>query len=354
MRHRPEPNRPWINVGCVFRAVLLLAAAGAAQMTSDPALLPPETRNIFAQAVAAQKARRNREAVEKYNEVINAYPTFAPAHFNLGLVFDADGQFEAALGQFQTVAREIPEFPAVQLFVGIENLRLERHARAETALIAATSQNSQELQGWFWLGKTRLAMGQLDAAETAGRRAFSIDSHHPGARFLLAQIDIARNAWESAREILLALIQEFPSLPGAHETLGGVYYSLAQRSMAMAEYEKELTVDPENLKATSMIGVLLVDNGDYQKAIPYLERGVAANSHIALLQHKLGQALLQNGNDKGALPHLQLAAKLDTSNAGVHFLLWKLYKQAAEPEAAAAEMEIFKRLEKNRQRSSSK
>src|SRR5207249_2610245 len=106
---------------------------------------------------------------------------------------------------------------------------------------------------------------------------------------------------------------------------------------AMAEYEKELAIDRENLTAASMIGVILVENGDYQTAIPYLKRGVTANSEISLLQYKLGQALFQIGNYEEALPHLQKAATLDTDNSAVHFLLWKLYKQTNRPDAAAVE-----------------
>lgn len=341
-----KPNAIMRSLGGM---VLLMASFVAGQMTTDPSSLPPDARSAFITSMEAQKAGNNTLAVEKYNTVIAASPDFAPAHFNLGLALDALGQFEAALAQFHRVAGTLPEFPAVQLFLGIENERLQHHAAAAQALAAATSQNPQDLQAWFWLGKARLAMDQLDPAESAARHALTMDTHQPGARFLLAQIDIARSDWESARKALQALIADFPDLPGAHEALGGVYYSLAQRALAMSEYEKELKVDSGNLKANSMIGVLMVENGEFQKAVPYLAQGVAANPQIALLQHKLGQALLQTSSYDQALPHLEAAAKLDANNAGVHFLLWKLYKQTGKTAEADAELQIFKRLEKNGQ-----
>lgn len=324
---------------------LVLAKPAATAQTTNAANLRPEEATLFQQALKAQRDGDLVAAESHYRTLLAKSPQFLPARFNLGLVLDAEGKMADALGAFSTVGKIKPDFPAVQMFIGIEEFRLGRGEAGGGALELATKQNPGDLRCWFWLARVDFAMGKKEAGKAALDRALVISPDDPSSLYLLAQYQISMQDQTGAERVLAELAKRYPQVPEFHQSLGSVYYLEARLDNAEEEYRAELKLDAGNPQALSMIGVILLDRGQAKQAIPYLAKGLEANPDIAYLQRKMGQALLEDGETEQALEHLNRSAALDSQEATAHFLLWKAYKALDRGTDAARELDLFRKLQ---------
>lgn len=311
----------------------------------DASNLSSDDAALFQTALAAQQNRDLPTAEKGYQALLARTPEFLPARFDLGLVFDAEGKTAEALDAFEAVQVIEPTFPAVQMFVGIENFRLGRLEAAHTALDLATQQSPDDLHSWFWLARADFADGKVAQGKEALDKALAISPDDASSLNLLAQYLISAQDLTGAERILISLETRYPRVPDFHESLGSVYYLEARLDKAEEEYRTELGLDPSNPQALSMLGVILLDRGQAKQAVPYLAKGLDANPRIAYLQRKMGQALLESGEAAEAITHLHDATALDAHEATAHFLLWKAYNLLGRKTDAAEELDIFRKLQ---------
>lgn len=322
----------------------LVAPLAAAQMM-NAAELAPEDAARFRDGLAAQQNRDLSSAERDYKELLARTPDFLPARFNLGLVLDAEGRTADALNAFDAVRSRKPNFPAAQMFAGIEEFRLNHLEAAANALRVAVEQSPTDVRCWFWLARANFATGNTAEAKTALDKALAISPDDASVLYLLAQYDISEQDLAGAERVLIGLVTQYPQVPDFHQSLGSVYYQEARLDKAQEEYRTQLQLDAGNPQALSMIGVILLDRGQAKGSVPYLAKGLAANPKISYLQRKMGQALLESGDAAQAVKHLQQATALDNRDATTHFLLWKAYTAMGRKNEAAAELNIFRKLQ---------
>jgi superkiller protein 3 len=315
----------------------------------DAASLDPASASLFRDGLQAQQQQNFAEAAKAYTALLETSPDFLPARFNLGLVLDAEGKSQQALDEFDEVRGEAPTFPGVQLFTGIENFRLGKMDAAASTLHLAAEQSPKDPRCWFWLAKTEFAAQHESEGKAALDEALQVSPDDPSSLYLLSQYEIAGQDLTSSESILTGLVARYPEVPEFHQSLGSVFYLEAQLDKAEAEYRKQLDIDPKSAQALSMLGVILLDRGAAQQAIPYLQQGLAVNARIPFLQRKLGQALIAVGEPQDAIAHLREAVELDPQESTAHFLLWKVYSAQHRNQEAAVELDAFRKLQKKQQ-----
>lgn len=334
-----------------WHAMVLLLLAFYAEtptakaQTTNAAELAPQDAALFEEGLSAQQQHDLPMAEREYRALLAKQPDFLPARFNLGLVLDAQGRAADALAAFDQVRTRKPDFPAAQMFAGIEEFRLGRMEASANALQIAVQQSPSDTRCWFWLARANFALNNTAEAKAALDKALAISPDDASALYLLAQYQISAQDLTGAERVLSSLVARYPRIPDFHQALGSVYYLEARLDKAEEEYRAQLQLDAGNPQAVSMVGVILLDRGQAKDAIPYLAKGLAANSQIAYLQRKMGQALLESGDAEQAIAHLQRAAILDRDEATTHFLLWKAYSGLGQKPQAAAELETFRKLE---------
>ena len=328
----------------ILLLAVLLARVSLGQIT-NVSELDAQDSALFQRGLAAQQSHDLSSAERDYRAVLARSPEFLPARFNLGLVLDGEGRTAEALDAFEAVRASNAEFPAVQMFAGIEDLRLGQVGAALGALKLATEQSPRNLQSWFWLARADFAAGRPSEGKEALDKALSISPDDASSLYLLARYLISAQDLTGAERILTGLAARLPRVPDFHESLGSVYYLEARLDKAEEEYRRQLEIDPDNPQALSMLGVIFLDRGQVKLAVPYLQRGLNANPNVAYLQRKMGQAMLESGQTQEAITHLREATVLDPHDATAHFLLWKAYKLLNESREAAAELDAFRKLQ---------
>ncbi len=334
---------------CLLYVLALLAVAFSplpvvAQIITDAQELPPDNRTAFLNGIREQNSGNLVAALRLYQQVHRQFPLFVPALFNMGLIYDQQGLTEKALDCFGSIAAHSPDYPNLNLFIGIEETKNGNARAALAPLSSAAKQSPQDKTAWFWLARARLMLKDDVAAMNAARMASSIAVNDPSVLFLIARIYMDQQDWRGGAATLNQILRDHPDLPGIHEALGTCYFMQDEFDSAMAQYNDELAIDPTNGKASAMVGLIYCQRGNFQSAIPYLKSALQQNSNVIYLQIKLSRALWSVGNIDEAVIHAQLAEKLDPENTDAHYILLRLYRQLGRTADAKRELEMFQKL----------
>jgi tetratricopeptide (TPR) repeat protein len=310
----------------VFLWVATLSiAAGAACAQSEP-----DFNETFRQATAALREGHLEEAASGFEAVTRALPTFAGAHFNLGLVREEQGKFEEAVASLKKALTLNPRLPGANLFLGIAQYRLNQYEPAASALRLEIKQSPSDAKAWMWLGVTQLAMEQpedaavsLDRAAKLAPNDVDILYHRGHAHLLVSKLSYERmlhadpNSWrihqvlaqansEASRDMdaiaeYQAAIKAAPQQPGLHEELGTEFWKMGKMEEAEAEYKQELAIDPHSLLATYKLGSLQVMTAKAAEGKPLIESALRQDPNLKEAYYYLGRAEMQLGNDAAAV-----------------------------------------------------
>src|SRR6267154_2670435 len=152
----------------------------------------------FRRATEAMQAGRLDEASEGFGAVVIASPTFAEAHFNLGLVREEQGKNSEAIASFQKALHLKPRLRGANLFLGIAEYRLNNLDRAIAAFQKETAISPTDANAWMWLGVAQLAKEQPEEAAASLDRAAKLSPenvdvlYHRGRAHLL----VSKNSYE--------------------------------------------------------------------------------------------------------------------------------------------------------------
>jgi len=112
----------------------------------------------------------------------------------------------------------------------------------------------------------------------------------------------------------------------AHTFLGWTYSFQGRLDDAIAECHKAIAVDPDFGNPYNDIGVYLIERGDLDGAVPWLERAKQAPRyeprHFPYMN--LGRVYLRRGQWREALRELEAAARLAPADAGARQMLHEI------------------------------
>lgn len=343
-------------------ALLLLTAAAVAQNA------PPDADPLAAQATAARQSGDIPRAIDLYTQAVKKNPAWPDGWWYLGQMHYAANNYAEAVDAFThylklmpnagpaTALRGLCEFALgdddaslrdVQRALALgaaddprngqilryhEVLLLTRAGRFEEALTAGQYFAKQSLSSpdlYVALGLAALRMPQLPASIDDSQRAKSAAAGH--AVFLLQSGDA-----EAANSALQQFFVQYPATPNLHYTWGYLLYP-TDPDAAMAEFGRELAVDPQNSIAHTMLAWSLLMENDASAALPEAKKAVEETPNLPLARLALGRALLETGDIPGSLPVLESVLAADPNNLEVHLALARAYSEAGRADEARKE-----------------
>jgi tetratricopeptide (TPR) repeat protein len=369
-------SRGWLKhvlPACLFLvgvAVLAIPAPVDAQSTSQPAT--PEFRS----ATEAMRAGNLDTAATGFAAVVRQTPTFAEAHFNLGLVNQERGRYEEAIGSFQRALALKPRLHGANLFLGITQFRLNQLDKAHAAVAKETANFPQDAAAWMWLGVVCLAQehaeeaaGALDKAaklkpddqdiqyhrgrahllvsKDAYAKMFKIDTHSWLVHRVLAQANAEAERHVDAITEYEAAIKLAPTQPGLHEELGSECRNANKIPEAEQAFQRELEIDPQNVLARYKLGAIAVEKGDGARGKELMEAAQREKPGLVHLDYNLGRAEMLLGNDTAAADHFERTVKTDTTPEVVEqawYQLGTIYRRQRRMDEARNAMSTFQKL----------
>ena len=227
------------------RPPLLVIAAAAGVCACGPgggdASLEYELPAISDAAVSA--------AVEQAVAELESRPDEAAAHYELAVVYDANGLYVPAARTYERALELDPEHARAWYHLARARFELGQFDAALAAIERAGELDTDYAPARWRRGQWLLEAGRTDEARAAFESARAASSRDPGALLGLARLELRDERHELAAQHAEAVLADFPDTRYAHFALGSALQALgdtdgAQRAFARADSAAALEHDP--------------------------------------------------------------------------------------------------------------
>lgn len=184
--------------------------------------LTSELQKEFDRAIRLARAGKLEQAVPILRAIIHKRPQFAPAHFNLGLVYRLQNKPEQAIYHFRQSAKLNPKDPL--------------------PLVELT--------------RVALDLGKLDDAEGYLRTLRQRHANHPEIPLLAGSLAVLRGQWKEAREEFQKALRTRPNDFRITYNLGIVAYQLENFPEAQRYLERTVQLKPDYTTAWKSLGMV--------------------------------------------------------------------------------------------------
>jgi tetratricopeptide (TPR) repeat protein len=137
---------------------------------------------------------------------------------------------------------------------------------AWTVMETLTARAPQFVEGHINLARTQLAEGSLDEAEATLRRVLGLEPDYPKALYLLGKINRERGGYQQALELFQRVASRYPNDRILCNEIAQLYFLTDRYREAIAELERVLAIDPENLAAHYYLMLSYNALGESEKA----------------------------------------------------------------------------------------
>lgn len=255
-------------------AVILVSVPGFRLLSQQPTPAQAEVPRFFRAGQQAMQSGRFDTAITEFRKVLELQPGLVEAQVNLGLAYNARGDYALAVSELSRAASKRPDLLPADLFLGLSYMKLGSAGKAIPAL----------------------------------RRALSIDPSNQVARRALATAEMSEGEYGEASADFQTLASKQPDQADAWFLLGHSYLTMA----------KQLTIDlslnhRDSVWSLRLAGDVLGGRQLWNNAAQAYKRALRADPAQPALHAALGEALLRAGNTNDAA--IQFKAEL-SRNAG--------------------------------------
>jgi tetratricopeptide (TPR) repeat protein len=287
-------------------------------------------------------------AAKSFQKLIALQPKNGMAHAMLGLCQFETGLDSSAL-QHLEVATNLGISPDPELrrvLVYHEAVLLQRSGKFERAQsllqqLCLEGTVSREIDST--LGITLLRM-TAKAPPVAGTPDDTVVASIGHAGCLLGQ-----KKYEDAKTILNTLNTQYPQFPNIHYASGLLLLDTGETQAAVTQFQQEINNDPKHVLARLKIAAAEY-KVDSQAGIPFAEEALKLNPQASLGHYLLGLLLLDTGNYQRAIPELETARASFPNEARLYFALGSAYSMAGRKDDAARARATFQRLSQEQQK----
>jgi tetratricopeptide (TPR) repeat protein len=346
------------SAACLLLCAFILSA-------SDP------VKDIFDGAAKALAAGDYQTAERGFQAVIKEQPRNIAALSNLGIIYSHTNRADQSIAVYRRALQVSPDDQPILVNLGLVYLKQEDHARALPLFARVVALDPKHLQARQLLAVCRAYVGQLEPAihdleamhDAAPRDegvlfllGFTYLKAHDEAKakaileqmfdvagpvraqFLLGKANYEAALFDRAEESFLEVVRLDANFPGVHLELGKVYICQRRTDDAIRELRLGIKDSQGEEESTYFLGGLLVQEGRFAEAVPYLERARMLRPDSWASYFYLGKAKLRLDKPAETVTLLQRSVALDPSDeASAYYLLGQALQACGrEAEARAA------------------
>jgi len=152
---------------------------------------------------------------------------------------------------YQNAMVYAPQNPIVQVNLANELGNMGRYDRAVPLYLSALQHDPRLWLSNYNLGYAYYRMGKFSDAEDHLKRAIQIDDRDPDQFIYLARAQMEQGKLVQAAQNAERALQRSPRSPGFHFVLAKILEASGNRERAIAEYQAEVSSNPENALARS-------------------------------------------------------------------------------------------------------
>src|SRR5262245_32128624 len=285
---------------------------------------------------------RYADARDAFRNLVAIDPKRGPGWGMLGLCEFQTREYDRAVVSLQrgrglglggnTELESVVRYHTSLLYIRFEQFEIAYDILSEFTRVGNQSPKVIEA---FGLAMMRLAFlppelpaDRRELVMVAGKAGFYIAARRPGE---------ARAAFDE----LLARFGNNSNVHYAH----GVYMMNQDADAAVKEFKRELEISPYHQPSMVQLAFEYLKRDEYETALPLAEKAVQLAPNMFPARNVLGRILLEMGQIDRAIKELEAGARLAPTSPEMYFALARAYTRAGRKEDAAKARETFKRLE---------
>jgi tetratricopeptide (TPR) repeat protein len=174
---------------------------------------PGKTLKEFDKGIEADHKGKSDDAIQHYEKALSYSADFYPAHNNLGSLYLARKNFDAAQSQFEAALKTNQN--DVEAYFNLANLSLmtKRYPDAEREINEGLQRQPDSAFGHFLQGLLYSRVGKLELAEKSLQAALHLDPKMQQAYLQLVNLYLQQKRTPEAIAQLEAYLKEFPDSP---------------------------------------------------------------------------------------------------------------------------------------------
>ncbi|MBN2493138.1 MAG: tetratricopeptide repeat protein [Deltaproteobacteria bacterium] len=226
----------------------------------------------------------------------------------------AQGRFQAAINDLQQVPADSASAPDARALEVLGWLGLEDRDKAKRVALGLQKDHPDLAAGHLAMGRVRLAQGLKRSAETAFRKAISLDPLCYAAYRDLARMAFDNKKYPEAGKILEGALRANPYDVESHYLLGLVRLRKGEHQAALQSFVRVINERPESSRALMGMAETLLEMGELVKARKAARKARKLGASSAHDRHVEGRVLHANGRFRSAVRALMAADELDSRN----------------------------------------
>jgi tetratricopeptide (TPR) repeat protein len=281
-------------------------------------------------------------AARAFSRLVALNPKNGTAHLMLGLCQYELGSFRLSLRNIEAAERLSVRKDDSLLHVAEYHkaMLLLRNGRYEDAVdplkrLVEEGVRSEDLA--LALGMSALLMRPQDVpAISSEKRQIIVAVGQAEALHLSKKNDVAKDRYSE-------LVKSHPDYPDIHYAFGRLLLEMDETEQAIAQFEQEIHNDPKHIRARMQIAAASYRK-DSASGIPYVQQVIQLQPKYPFGHYLLGLLYLDTGDTNKALPELQTASKMVPQESQFQFALGNAYAKVGRKEDAARARAAFFRL----------
>lgn len=286
------------------------------------------------------------EALSLLHEMEMKNPGMKGLAHELGAAYYKKGDYVNAVASLKKALEETPGDSEATQLLGLSYYLAGRPAEAIPEL--------EKVQTWFAsanvdaayiLGICYIQTKEYPNARKAFAKMFDVPAESAASYLFTARMLLRQDFAPVAEEYAHKAVALDPKLPLAHQLLGELYLYHSQIDDAIAEFRKELEINPGNATTYYKLADGYSRVQKYDEAERLLQRSIWLDATSTGPYILLGKVLEKKGETELAVRALQRALAMDPNNPMPHHLLGQAYRDLGKNEEADRELKVAGQLE---------
>ena len=325
---------------------LALACLLVLILRPDLAAVSQQSGQELAQVRALIEAGKADEAIARLKEMEASNPQRKGLARELGAAYYRKSDLGQALHYLKRAVEEEPGDGEAMQLLGLSYYLAGRLPEAIPLL--------EKVQSWYpvanldasyILGMAYLQLKDYVRARHAFARMFDVPPDSAASYLFLARMLLRQGFDPVAEEHAQKAASLDSKLPLAHFLLGELYLYKSKIPEAIAEFEKELQINPSHAATYYKLADAYLRVMKFDEAQRLLERSIWLDSTASGPFILMGKVLLKKGDAQLAARALERALKMDPNNSVAHHLMGQAYRNLGRIEEAERELKRAEELQ---------